>query len=33
MSRFGGGDVPEKLTPQGGAELFWDLFIAPLQRD
>ncbi len=33
MSRFGGGDAPEKLTPQGGAELFWDLFIAPLQRD
>jgi hypothetical protein len=31
LSRFGRGERPEKLTPEGAAELFWELFIGPLQ--
>jgi hypothetical protein len=33
MSRFGRGGDTAKLTAQGGAELYWELFIEPLQRD
>jgi TIR domain len=34
MSSFGRGpDEKTKLTPEGGAEFYWDMFIEPLQRD
>ncbi|MFN0019476.1 MAG: toll/interleukin-1 receptor domain-containing protein [Pirellulaceae bacterium] len=32
MSRMTGGGGSEKLTQQGGAEIFWSLLIEPLQR-
>jgi hypothetical protein len=33
MSRLQGGSTNEqRLTMEGGGELFWSLFIAPLQR-
>jgi hypothetical protein len=33
MSMMGsGGRQQSKLSLEGGAELYWDLFIAPLQR-
>lgn len=33
MSRPARGGENAKLTPQGGAELYWELFIEPLQRN
>jgi hypothetical protein len=28
-----GADAMSKLTPEGGAEFYWGMFIEPLQRD
>jgi hypothetical protein len=33
MGRMGRGDQAGKLSPEGGAELYWEMFIEPLQRD
>jgi hypothetical protein len=33
MSMLRRGEEKSKLTPEGGAEFYWDMFIEPLQRD
>jgi TIR domain len=32
MAHFGGGEAAGKLSLEGGAELYWEMFIQPLQR-
>jgi hypothetical protein len=32
MARFGRGEAAGKLSLEGGAELYWEMFIEPLQR-